>query len=101
MRPYRGGMRARLLTLCVATATMLALVAGPAEAARRSVGDTVGDAPARLDITRLTLTEGVPRTGLVMAKLHRADDGWRLHAIGRGISVTVPTEGVEALRPFL
>jgi tellurium resistance protein TerZ len=53
------------------------------------------------ELARLTLTEGVPRTGLVMAKLHRVDDQWRLRAIGRGISVTVPTEGVEALRPFL
>jgi stress response protein SCP2 len=53
------------------------------------------------ELARFTLTEGVPRTGLVMAKLHRADDGWRLQAIGRGISVTVPTESVEALRPFV
>ena len=49
-------MRARLLTLLVATATVLALVAAPAEAARRSVADPVGDAPARLDITRLTVS---------------------------------------------
>jgi tellurium resistance protein TerZ len=53
------------------------------------------------ELARMTLTEGVPRTGLVLAKLQRADSGWRLHAIGRGISVTVPTESVEALRPFL
>jgi tellurium resistance protein TerZ len=36
-----------------------------------------------------------------MAKLTRDGGHWRLHAIGEGIAVTVPTESVAALRPYL
>ncbi len=54
-----------------------------------------------LELARFTLTGGVPRTGLVMAKLVRDDEHWRIHAIGRGIALTVPTESVETLHPFL
>jgi stress response protein SCP2 len=43
----------------------------------------------------------VPETGLVMAKLFRDGEQWRLRAIGEGIAVKVPTESVEALRPYL
>ena len=50
---------------------------------------------------RFTLTGGVPETGLAMAKLVRDGDGWRLRAIGEGIAVKVPTEALEALRPFV
>ena len=54
-----------------------------------------------VELARLTLTLGVPETGLAMAKIFRDGDGWTLRAIGRGIAVTVPTESVEALRPLL
>ena len=54
-----------------------------------------------VELARLRLTGGVPQTGLVMAKLFRDGDGWRLRAIGEGIAVKVPTESVKALRPYL
>lgn len=54
-----------------------------------------------VELARFTLSLGVPETGLVMATLARHGDEWRLRAIGEGIAVTVPTESVEALRPYL
>lgn len=54
-----------------------------------------------VELARFTLTLGVPETGLVMAKLTRDGAHWRLRAIGEGIPVTVPTESVAALRPYL
>ncbi len=54
-----------------------------------------------VELARLTLTEGVPRTGLVMAKLFRDGDHWRLRAIGQGVAVTVPTESIDQLTRFL
>jgi len=54
-----------------------------------------------VELARLTLTEGVPRTGLVMAKLFRDGDGWRLRAIGQGVAVTVPTQAIDTLTRFL
>ena len=50
---------------------------------------------------RFTLTGGAPETGLAMAKLVRDGDGWRLRAIGEGIAVKIPTDALEALRPFV
>ena len=54
-----------------------------------------------VELARLTLTEGVPRTGLVMAKLFRDGERWRLRAIGQGVAVTVPTESIDQLTRFL
>ena len=63
-----------------------------------------------VELARLTLTLGVPQTGLVMAKLVRGGaqgdrgeqgDRWTFHAIGQGIDARLPTESVAALRPFL
>lgn len=54
-----------------------------------------------VELARLTLTGGVPETGLVMAKVFRDGERWRLRAIGAGIAATVPTKSVEALRPYL
>lgn len=53
------------------------------------------------ELARFTLTAGVPETGLVMAKLVRDGQMWRLRAIGEGIAVKIPSDAVEALRPFL
>ena len=67
----------------------------------------VGNAYCRLvadddvELARFTLTLGVPQTGLVMAKLFRDQDQWRLRAIGEGVAVKVPTESVDALRRFV
>jgi stress response protein SCP2 len=54
-----------------------------------------------VEIARFTLTGGVPQTGMVMAKLSRDGERWTLRAIGEGIAVKVPTDSLEALRPFL
>lgn len=54
-----------------------------------------------VELARFRLTGGVPQTGLVMAKLFRDGDQWRVRAIGEGIAVKVPTESVDALRPYL
>ncbi len=54
-----------------------------------------------VELARLTLTEGVPRTGLVMAKLFRDGEHWRLRAIGQGVAVTVPTDSIDQLTRFL
>jgi tellurium resistance protein TerZ len=54
-----------------------------------------------VELARFTLTSGVPQTGMAMAKIFRDGDQWRLRAIGEGIAVKVPSESVEALRPFL
>ncbi|HET7072349.1 MAG TPA: TerD family protein [Nocardioides sp.] len=53
------------------------------------------------EIARFTLTEGVPRTGFMLAKMFRDGDGWRLKAIGQGIAVTVPTESLDVLARFV
>jgi stress response protein SCP2 len=54
-----------------------------------------------VELARITLTEGVPRTGMMMAKVYRDGDQWRLKAIGQGIAVTVPSQSVEVLTRFL
>jgi stress response protein SCP2 len=54
-----------------------------------------------VELARFRLTGGVPQTGLVLAKLFRDVEGWQLRAIGEGIAVKVPTESVDALRPYL
>ena len=57
-----------------------------------------------VEIARFTLTEGVPRTGFMLAKMFRDPvntDEWRLRAIGQGISVTVPTESLDVLQRFV
>ena len=54
-----------------------------------------------VELARVKLTGGVPQTGLALAKLVRDGEQWTLRAIGEGIAVTLPTESVEALRPYL
>jgi tellurium resistance protein TerZ len=54
-----------------------------------------------VEFARFTLTNGVPETGLAMAKIFRNGGQWTLRAIGEGIAVKIPTESVEALRRFL
>ena len=53
------------------------------------------------EIARLTLTAGVPKTGVVLAKILRDGDHWRLRAIGAGVRVTKPSDSVTALARFL
>jgi stress response protein SCP2 len=54
-----------------------------------------------VEIARFTLTEGVPRTGFMMAKMFRDGEQWRLRAIGQGVAVTVPTESLAVLARFV
>jgi stress response protein SCP2 len=54
-----------------------------------------------VELARFTLSLGVPETGLAMAKIFRDAEGFRLRAIGDGIKVTVPTESVRALQPYV
>lgn len=53
------------------------------------------------ELARFTLTGGLPTTGVVMAKMYRAGDQWSLRAIGEGIAVRTPTDGLDALQRFL
>lgn len=53
------------------------------------------------EFARLTLTQGVRNTGVVMAKIFRVGDQWRLRAIGEGIAAKSPSEAAESARPFL
>ena len=53
------------------------------------------------ELARFTMTNGVPETGLVLAKLVRDGAGWKLVTIGRGIAMQVPSESTAKLRPFL
>lgn len=54
-----------------------------------------------VELARVTLTGGVPQTGLALATLLRDGEQWRLRAIGEGIDVKVPTESVQALLPYV
>ncbi len=54
-----------------------------------------------VELARYRLTGGVPQTGLVLAKLFRDGEQWKIRAIGEGIAVQVPTESVAALRPYV
>ena len=52
-----------------------------------------------VELARFRLTGGVPQTGVVMAKLFRDGELWRLRAIGEGIAVKVPTESARGPAP--
>ena len=54
-----------------------------------------------VELARVSLTLGVPETGIAMATLRRDGDRWRLRAIGEGIAVTKPTESLDVLTRFL
>ena len=53
------------------------------------------------ELARFTLTEGVPRTGFLMASMVRDGDQWLLKVIGQGVAVTVPTESLDVLARFV
>lgn len=63
------------------------------------------DDESDVEVARFTLTGRTSQTGLVLATLHRDragdGEGWRLRAIGEGVPITVPTEGLAKLRPFV
>ena len=43
----------------------------------------------------------MPETGIVMARIARDGDGWRLRAVAEGIAVKLPTESGLKLKRFL
>ena len=53
------------------------------------------------ELARYTLTLGVRETGLVMAKLFRDGEVWKLRTVGTGIALKTPTDSIEALVPFV
>lgn len=53
------------------------------------------------ELVRFRLTGGVPQTGVAMVTLVRRGGGWAIRAIGEGIDAKVPSDSVEALRPYL
>ena len=66
-----------------------------------AAGGAEGEGGEPVELARLTLTGGVPETGVVMAKLVRAGDRWRLRAIGAGVRLTKPSDAGTALARFL
>lgn len=58
------------------------------------------DATTNSELARYTLHGGMPYTGMVMAKVFRGADGWKLEAIGEGIQAKHPGEAAPQLHPF-
>ncbi|MBM4569013.1 stress protein [Rhodococcus hoagii] len=59
------------------------------------------DATTDSELARYTLHGGMPFTGMVMAKVFRGADGWKLQAIGEGIQAKHPGEAAPQLPPFV
>lgn len=59
------------------------------------------DHPNNAELARYTLSGGGQFTGMVMAKLSRAGDGWQMQAIGEGIQARTPSEAFGQLGRFL
>jgi tellurium resistance protein TerZ len=53
------------------------------------------------ELATIRISGGPDTTGLVMATLKRSDAGWALRAVGEGVAITVPTQGLAKLNPFL
>ena len=53
------------------------------------------------ELARFTLTQSVTDTGAVLALLRRTPSGWALNAVGEGVPITVPTQGLAKLNRFL
>jgi tellurium resistance protein TerZ len=53
------------------------------------------------ELATVRISGGPDATGVVLATLKRADGGWVLRAVGEGVAITVPTQGLAKLTPFL
>ena len=53
------------------------------------------------EIARITLTLGIPDTGVVMARITRDGAGWTLRALGDPVPVKIPSESESALKRLL
>ena len=54
-----------------------------------------------VEIARVTLTLGIPETGVVLARISRDGEGWVLRALGEPVPVKIPTESEKALKRFV
>ncbi|MGI5186037.1 TerD family protein [Dactylosporangium sp. CA-152071] len=59
------------------------------------------DETTRAELTRYTLSGGTPSTGMVMAKLHRDGNAWKMTAIGEPQNAKQPLEMIPQLGRFL
>ena len=59
------------------------------------------DETTRAELTRYTLSGGTPSTGMVMAKLHRDGNSWKMTAIGEPVNGKQPLELIPLLGRFL
>ncbi len=53
------------------------------------------------ELARFTLTLSVTDTGAVLATLRRTPEGWSMRAVGEGVAITVPTQGLAKLTRFV
>ncbi len=53
------------------------------------------------ELARFTLTFSLKETGAVLALLRRTSSGWSLKAVGEGVAITVPTQGLAKLTRFV
>ncbi|HEX5086503.1 MAG TPA: TerD family protein [Nocardioides sp.] len=53
------------------------------------------------ELARFTLTLSIEETGAVLALLRRTPAGWALHAVGEGVAISVPTQGLAKLTRFV
>ena len=65
----------------------------------RAYCSVTDDAGAKLAVVRIS--GGPDTTGLVLATLKRAADGWTLRAVNEGVAISVPTQGIAKLTPYV
>ena len=53
------------------------------------------------ELARFTLTFSVKDTGAVLATLRRTPRAGRMRAVGEGVAITVPTQGLAKLTRFV
>lgn len=53
------------------------------------------------ELATIRISGGPDTTGLVLGTLKRADSGWTLRAVGEGVAITVPTQGLAKLNPYV
>jgi tellurium resistance protein TerZ len=52
------------------------------------------------ELATVRISGGPDATGLVLATLRRTGDAWTLRAVGEGVAITVPTQGLAKLSPW-
>ncbi|WP_282776390.1 TerD family protein [Nocardia sp. CC201C] len=59
------------------------------------------DGTTGAELTRADLSAGGPHTGMVVAKLHREDDVWKIQALGHPIHAGHPVEAAQQITRYL